>query len=250
MKPSKIPAELAEEPMPEIFLYMRRRGFSISAHTRQSANLKAEDAPSTWNLSDAEMAEYIGVAPNTMRKILANDPSVKWKTIEKVASFFLKELEPGSPLRYDWLHLVENRWNALQTKETVDQNQVSKSGSGTRKINSFNQSSIPPRSHINSTFWMTSAFAVTLAVIGGFYFDLHKKLLQVTEPEKSQSGSVVIAQETFFGSGVQPYTQEQRSQKIDMVLASALDSFKDQSGGTTRLVLSNMIQELRGGPRF
>ena len=238
MKPSEIPAELTEKQLSEIFLYMRRRGFSVGAHRRRSATLKPEDSPATWNLSDAEMAQYIGVAPNTMRKILANDPSVKWTTIEKVASFYLKELESGSQLRFDWLNLVENRWDRLQSKEAVDRSQASKSSSGTHNKKSVNQSTILLRNLLDSTFLMTSGVAVTLAVIGFFYFDLHKTLWRVTEPESNQSGSVLIAQETVV------YTQEQRSREIDMVLASALDSFKDQSEGTTRLVLSNMIQDL------
>lgn len=244
MKPRKIPAELAEKPLSEMFNYMRRRGFSIAAHKQQSVTENGDNFPATWNLGDADMAEYIGIAPNTLRKVLINEPSVKWTTIEKVASFFLAELEPGSQLRYDWLNLAENRWNALQIKEAVSQNRVSKFGFGTRNVKSINQPSILLRNLLNSTFLMTSAFAVTLAVIGFFYFDLHKTLLRVAEPEKNQSGSVLTAQETFLGSGAQPYIQEQRSQKIDMVLASALDNFKDQPDGTTRLVLSNMIQDL------
>ena len=91
---------------------------------------------------------------------------------------------------------------------------------------------------------MASAFAVTLAVVGVFYFDLDKTLLRDNESEKSQSGSILVTKDNFLDSGAHPYTQEQRSQKIDMVLASALDSFKDQSDGATRIVLSNMIQEL------
>jgi len=217
---------------------MRRRGFSVSSNGRQSATLKAEDSPATWNLSDAEMAEYIGIAPNTMRKILVNDPSVKWTTIEKVASFFLKELEPGSSLRYDWLNLVENRWNALQPDETFHQHQVLKSNSGTHNKKSANQLSILRRNLFNSTFLMTSTFAVALAVIGFYYFDLQKTLFRVIEPENNQPGSEFVAQQAAL------YTREQRGREIDMVLASALKSFKDQSEGTSRLLLSNMVQDL------
>lgn len=244
MKPGKVPAALTEKQLPEVFLYMRRRGFSIGAHGRRPITVKAGDSPSTWNLGDAEMAEYIGIAPNTMRKILANDPSVKWTTIEKVALFFLKELEPDSSLRYDWLALVEHRWSALQSERSVDHHQVSESNSEDDSQKSADHQSKSPRIRLNSTVLMTSAFAVTLAVIGVFYFDIHETLLQGNQSEKSQSGSIVLTEETFVNSGGQPYTQEQRSQKIDILLASALDNFKDQPDGTTRLVLSNMIQDL------
>ena len=244
MKPNKIPAELNEKQLSEIFRYMRRRGFSIGAHIRRSAASEADDCPATWNLGDAEMAEYIGIAPNTMRKILVDDPSVKWTTIEKVASFFLKELEPGSSLRYDWLHLVENRWNALQSKDGVDQTQVLNSGSETGGGASIDQLSISSNSAFNSPLWMTGAFVVTLAVMGVFYFDLHTTLLAVAEPEEDQSETASVVEEPFLVLGVQAYTKEQHSQKIDMVLASALDSFKGPSDGATRIVLSNMIQDL------
>lgn len=244
MKPGKVPVALTEKQLPEVFLYMRRRGFSIGAHGRRPITVKAGDSPSTWNLGDAEMAEYIGIAPNTMRKILANDPSVKWTTIEKVALFFLKELEPDSSLRYDWLALVEHRWSALQSERSVDHHQVSESNSEDDSQKSADHQSKSPRIRLNSTVLMTSAFAVILAVIGVFYFDIHETLLQGNQSEKSQSGSIVLTEETFVNSGGQPYTQEQRSQKLDILLASALDNFKDQPDGTTRLVLSNMIQDL------
>jgi len=184
--------------------------------------------------------------PNTLgsRQILADDSSVKWKTIEKAASFFLKELEAGSTLRYEWLSLLENRWDALQSEETVLQHPAPKSNAPADNEKPANQPSAPRPSRLNSTLMMTGAFAVTLAVIGIFYFDLNKTLLRVTEPEISQSEPMLTAQEAFLESGAQPYTQEQRSQKIDMVLASALENFKDQPDGAARLVLSNMIQEL------
>jgi len=56
VKPDKIPAELINKQLPEIFLYMRRRGFSIDFHKRRAIALEAADAAATWNLSDSAAA--------------------------------------------------------------------------------------------------------------------------------------------------------------------------------------------------
>jgi len=69
-------------------------------------------------------------------------------------------------------------------------------------------------------------------------------LLAANESERNIAAPAVSSQQAFLDSNVQLYMQEQRRQKIDMLLMSALDNFKDQPDGPTRLVLSNMIQEL------
>jgi len=56
MKPDKIPAELIDKQLPEIFLYMRRRGFSIDFHKSRTIALEAADAAAIWNLSDSAVA--------------------------------------------------------------------------------------------------------------------------------------------------------------------------------------------------
>lgn len=242
MKPRSVPEELKGMPLSDIFQYMRRNGYSFTAHMKQKGKKNTSVSPAIWNLSDANLAADIGIAPNTFRKILANDPSIKWTTVEKSALFFLAELELGSPIRVEWLELIELSWQRLQAHDEAS-TEHPKSRRPVHMATKWKRPTLRKRTKLIAIV----ASTVTIVAFGSAWaiyapaFSAHKFNAPASRP-KAPNVSGIAAPLTIETI---KYTPEQHNREINLLLKTSLESFKQQNAGSDRLMLSKTIQELK-----